>query len=364
VTGAAWRALLLTAIAVSAILWLPATYRQLVREPADATDPASTDPMMARPAASSASACQVELGEGASLGGMRPFSGDNPWNRDISNEPVDPNSTAIIAKTGVGTQLHPDFGSGKYAGAAIGIPYIVVPAEQPLVPIDFTEYPTQSDAGPYPLPPNAPIEGLGTTAGYSDRHVLVVQRDCSKPNQLGRLYETFRSFPVGNYPISVERWRASSGAIFDLSSDALRPAGWTSADAAGLPIFPGLVRYDEVAAGEIRHALRFSLAPGYTRKGYVPPATHHAGYGTTDEYAPFGMRVRLKTSVDISQLPAQVQVIARAMKTYGMLLADNGGNWFVGGAPDPRWNNDDLRWLGTLIASDFEVIALGTVASQ
>ena len=190
-----------------------------------------------------------------------------------------------------------------------------------------------------------------------------MQRDCGKPNQLGKLYETFRTVPVGNYPTSVEYWTAFSGAVFDLNSNALRPAGWTSTDAAGLPIFPGLVRYDEVAAGEIRHALRFTLAPGYTRKAYVYPATHHAGSGTTSEYAPFGMRVRLKANVDISYLPPNVQIIARAMKNYGMLLADNGGNWFVTGAPDERWNNDELAWLGYLTAGDFEVIKMETIVT-
>ena len=165
-----------------------------------------------------------------------------------------------------GAPLRADFGAGKYAGTRIGIPYVVVPETQPNVRIDFGAYASESDRGPYPIPPNAPIEGLGAT-NYNDRHVLVVQRDCSKPNGLGRLFETFRTFPVGSYPTSVAYWKASGGARFDLNSNALRPAGWTSADAAGLPIFPGLVRYDEVAAGEIRHALRFTLDPAYTREG-------------------------------------------------------------------------------------------------
>ncbi|MBK8175956.1 MAG: DUF4082 domain-containing protein [Rhodospirillales bacterium] len=306
--------------------------------------------------------CAVNLGAGASLGGKLPFPADNPWNQDISTAAVDPNSSTILNTTNFSTRLHADFGSGTYGGTKIGVPYIVVPENQPLVPIDFTAWPLESDAGPYPFPPNAPIEGLGATS-YMDRHVLVIQRDCAKPTQFGKLFETFGTYPVGNYPTSVSSWRASNGAVFDLNSNALRPAGWTSADAAGLPIFPGLVRYDEVAAGEIRHALRFTLAPGYTRKAYIAPARHWASSNTGSQYAPFGMRVRLKAGVDISYLPHDVQVIARAMKKYGMLLADNGGNWFVSGAPDERWDNDELAWLGQLAASNFEVVKMGTIVT-
>ena len=276
--------------------------------------------------------CTVGLGAGASLGGNLPFPGDNAWNLDVSAAPVDANSASIIATTNVGTVLRPEFGSGLYNGTSIGLPYVVVSESQPLVPIAFTAYGASSDPGPYPFPANAPIEGLGGT-GYFDRHVLVIQRDCSKPNQLGKLFETFNTWPVGNYPTSVSSWQASAGSVFDLNSNALRPAGWTSADAAGLPIFPGLVRYDEVAAGEIRHALRFTLAPGYTRKAYIYPARHWASSNTGSQYAPFGMRVRLKANVDISYLPPVVQVIARALKRYGMIIADNGGNWFVTGRP-------------------------------
>jgi len=307
-------------------------------------------------------ACSVGLGAGAGLAGNLPFPGDNAWNLDVSTAAVDPNSASILSTTNLGTSLHPDFGSGLYAGTAIGIPYIVVAETQPLVPIAFTAWPGESDPGPYPFPPNAPIEGLGAT-DYNDRHVLVVQRDCTKPNRLGKLFETFGTWPVGNYPTSVTSWEAKNGAVFDLNSNGSRPAGWTSADAAGLPIFPGLVRYDEVAAGEIRHALRFTLAPGYTRKAYVHPARHWASSNTGSQYAPFGMRVRLKANVDITGFPPVVQVIARALKRYGMLMADNGGNWFVSGAPDPRWNNDDLRWLGYLKAGDFEVVRMGTIVT-
>lgn len=306
--------------------------------------------------------CAITAGENVSLAGQLPFPPDNPWNQDISGAAVDPNSASILATTNLTTRLHADFGSGTYNGARIGIPYMVVAETQPLKRIDFTAWPKESDPGPYPFPANAPIEGFGST-DYNDRHVLVLQRDCTKPNQLGKLYETFGTYPVGNYPTAVDYWQASNGAVYDLNSNGLRPAGWTSADAAGLPIFPGLVRYDEVAAGEIRHALRFTLAPGYTRKAYVAPARHWASSNTGSQYAPFGMRVRLKAGVDISYMPQKVQVIARALKKYGMLMADNGGNWFVSGAPDSRWNNDELVWLGYLTAGDFEVVKMGTIVT-
>jgi Domain of unknown function (DUF4082)/Cadherin-like domain len=309
--------------------------------------------------------CHIALGIGADLGGAVPLSAASAWNRDVSEAPVAANSAAIIAGTGPSAGLRPEFGSGRYSGSRIGIPYVVVPEDQPLVPINFTTYAGESDPGPYPIPPNAPIEGDGGTADYYDRHVLVVQRDANAPECLGRLYELFYAEPVGNYPNSVERWDARGGAVFDLKGgDLQRGDGWSSTDAAGLPIFPGLVRYDEVQraieeAGEqgvIPHALRFTLAEGYTANAYVPPAQHFAGWNNGP--APFGMRVRLRADWYMNpDFPIEVKVIVNTLKTYGMIMADNGGNWFISGAPDERWDNDRLRYLGYITGGDFEVVA-------
>jgi hypothetical protein len=286
------------------------------------------------------------LGPGASLGGRRPFPDDNPWNRDISGDPVDPNSDALIASIGADTGLHPDFGT-VWAGAPIGIPYVVVSGSQERVPVTF-EYADESDPGPYPIPPDAPIEGGPSSTG--DRHVLVIDRDNWK------LYELFSAYRQGS------GWRAGSGAIWDLSTNATRPAGWTSADAAGLPIFPGLVRYDEVVEQRaIRHALRFTVAR--TRRAYVAPATHWASSDTSPNRPPMGMRVRLKASFDISSFPANVQVILTAMKRYGMFVADNGSNWYISGAPDSRWNDSELATLRNVKGRDFEVVRMGTIVT-
>lgn len=308
-----------------------------------------------------AAGCVVGLGQNASLNGMRPFPGDSPWNREVAQEPVDPRSWAIIASIGADYPLRADFGSGRYNGARIGIPYVVVPEDQPMAPVEFTDWPEESDPGPYPIPPDAPIENAGTTADYSDAHVIVVQRDCSRPNGLGKLYELFQARPVGDYPRSVERWRAANGAVFDLNSNALRKAGHTSADAAGLPIFPGLARYDEVAAGEIRHALRVTVSA--TRKAYVHPARHWASYSSDPLLPPMGMRLRLKAGVDISKFPPQARVILRALKKYGMIVADHGANWFISGAPDERWDNDALFTLGYLTGRDLEVVKMSGIVA-
>lgn len=291
---------------------------------------------------------QASLGIGASLNGSIPFPANNPWNTDISSAPVDPNSANLIASIGLNTGLHADFGSGTYNGGPIGIPYMVVDNSQAGATIRFTAYGDESDPGPYPIPQTAPIEGGPN--GSQDRHVLVVNRDSN------RLYEMFISYPVGN-----NTWTADSGAIFHLDSNTVRPGGqlgWTSADAAGLPIFPGLVRYDEAAAGAIRHALRFTVQR--SRRAYVPPATHFASSNTSPDLPPMGMRVRLKASYQIpANFAPEVKAILQAMKTYGMFVADNGGNWFVSGAPDERWNNDVLRTqLGSVTGSNFEVIRM------
>jgi hypothetical protein len=288
------------------------------------------------------------LGPGAGLNGRRPFPSDNPWNQDISSAPVDPRSATLIAACGT-SNLHPDFGT-VWNGAPNGIPYVVVGGNQARVPVEF-EYDDESDGGPYPIPSDAPVEGGPNGSG--DRHVLVLDRDA------WRLYELFDAHPIDG----GRRWRAGSGAIFDLSSNALRPAGWTSADAAGLPIFPGLVRYDEaVERGEIQHALRFTCPR--TRRAYVSPARHFASSSTDPNLPPMGMRVRLRAGFDVSTFPPEVRVILEAMKRYGMLLSDNGSAWFVSGAPDSRWSDESLAALRRVPGSAFEVVQMGTIVTN
>jgi hypothetical protein len=291
-----------------------------------------------------------DLGANASLNGRRPFPADNPWNRDVSRDAVDPASEVLIAACGgASTGLHADFGT-VWDGAPNGIPYVVVQGTQGRVPVSF-EYAGESDPGPYPLPASAPVEG--GPSGCGDRHVLVIDRDNWK------LYELYDAHPQNG----GSSWTAGSGAVFDLASNALRPAGWTSADAAGLPVFPGLVRYDEVVEQKaIRHALRFTCPA--TRRGYVSPARHFASSRTSTAYPPMGMRVRLRAGFEVGGYPANLQVILNAMKTYGMLLADNGSAWYVSGAPDPRWNDEELAGLRAVRASDFEVVLMGPVTTQ
>jgi hypothetical protein len=291
----------------------------------------------------------VPLGPNASLGGRRLFPDDNLWNQDISREPVDPNSAALIASIGLDKKLHPDFGS-VYRGVPWGIPYVVVSGNQPKVPVTF-DYDGESDPSPYPIPPDAPIEGGPKAKG--DRHVLVLDRDNWK------LYELWAAYPKNR----GQSWHAGSGAIFDLNSNELRPRGWTSADAAGLPILAGLVRFDEVMEQkEIRHALRFTVTK--TRRAFVAPATHYASTRTDEHLPPMGMRVRLKANYDISQFPPSARVILTALKKYGMFVADNGGDWFLSGAPDPRWNHDDIETLKRVKGRDFEVVRMGEVVTQ
>ena len=294
----------------------------------------------------------ASLGAGASLNGAIPFPANNAWNADISGVAVDANSDALIASIGLTRGLHPDFGSGLFEGAPIGIPYVVVSSSQPKVAVTFTDYGDESDPGPYPIPADAPIEGqqANGSAFSGDRHVLVIDRDAN------RLYETGNS-----YPQAGGAWRASGGAVFHTDSNTVRPGGqpgWTSADAAGLPIFPGLARYDEASTGVIRHALRFTAST--TRRAYVPPATHWASSNTSANVPPMGMRVRLKASYVIpASFSTESKAILQSMKTYGMLLADNGSNWYVSGAPDPRWNNDKLvSELGSVKGASFEVVRM------
>ena len=270
----------------------------------------------------------------------------NIWNTPIDQLPVDPNSSSYINTIGASTGLHPDFGSGTWDGGPIGIPYNVVPGSQPKVEIAF-DYSDESDPGPYPIPPDPQIEGGVDSTG--DRHILVLDKDrCI-------LYETWST-----YPQSDGTWQAGSGAIFNLRSNELRPSGWTSADAAGLPVLPGLVRYDEVASGEIRHAIRFTVPR--TRRAYVWPARHYASSLTALNYPPMGQRFRLKTDFDVSQFSAQVQVILQAFKKYGVILADNGSAWYISGVPDPRWNNDVLlSELKLVKGSDFEAVDVSSL---
>lgn len=283
-----------------------------------------------------------DLGPGASLNGTRVFPADNPWNTPVDRRPVDPASDRILAGIGRAKRLHPDFGA-NWNGGPFGIPYTVVAGNQPRVPVTYVEYGAESDPGPFPIPPDAPVEGGDQSDG--DRHVLVLDRDH------GKLYELFHAVRDGR------GWKAGSGAVFDLNSNRLRPQGWTSADAAGLPVFPGLVRYDEVAvAREIPHALRFTVRK--SRRAYVPPATHWASRFRDPDLPPMGMRVRLKASVNLSGFPPEAQVILRCLKTYGMILADNGGDWFLSGAPDPRWNDEAVGTLKRLTVDDFEVVRM------
>lgn len=297
---------------------------------------------------SNTSACSgISLGQGASLNGFVPFPADNAWNQDISSAPVDPNSAAIINFIGSSTGLHPDFGSGEYAGSDIGIPYVVVGSSQPFVNIDFTAYGDESDPGPMPVPANAPIEG-DPNPGTGDRHVLVLD------NANCWLFELYSA-----YPNADGSWNVGSAAVWDLLNNEQRPWTWTSADAAGLSIFAGLARYDEAASGQINHALRFTLAQ--SQAAFVPPASHWAATSTNSLAAPMGMRLRLQASYDISGFSATNQVILTALKKYGMIMADNGSNMYISGAPDPNWNNDDLHNLGQVTAANFDVIQMNPI---
>jgi hypothetical protein len=292
----------------------------------------------------------VSLGQGGSLNGFLPFPADNAWNQNIASAPVDPNSAAIINFIGANDPLHPDFGSGEYNGSSIGIPYIVVDSQQTPVAINFTAYGDESDPGPMPVPANAPIEGY-PNPGSGDRHVLVVD------NSTCWLYELYSS-----YPQTDGSWNVASAAVWDLLADEQRPLTWTSADAAGLSIFAGLARYDEVASGEIKHALRFTLQN--SRAAFLPPASHWAATSTNANAAPMGMRLRLKASFDVSKFSAANQVILKALQQYGMIMADNGSNMYISGAPDERWSNDDLHSLDQVTASDFEVVQMSPIYTQ
>jgi hypothetical protein len=268
------------------------------------------------------------------------FPADNPLNEDISRAPVDPNSAAYIEAIGASVHLHADFGSNP----GYGIPYAVVARTQATVPIKFTEFGEESEPGPYPIPPNAPVEGAGV---QGDRHVLVLQKGTCK------LYELYSARPSG------AGWEAGSGAVFNLRSNALRPEGWTSADAAGLPIFPLLARYPEVQKGQIDHALRVTVAR--TQRGYIHPATHYASSSDDPSLPPMGLRLRLKAGFDLSGYHGQALVVLRALERYGLIVADNGSPWYITGAPDKRWNDEDLNQLKTVPGSAFEAVRSGPI---
>jgi hypothetical protein len=274
---------------------------------------------------------------------------DNIWNRRVDDLPVDTRSDQYIASIGATTTLHADFGSGVWppgSNSPIGIPFIEVPEGQPRVAIHYTNWGNESDPGPFPVPRDAPIEDGSDASG--DRHVVVVDRSACM------LYELYRAFPQGD-----GSWSASSGASYDLTSNALRPDGWTSADAAGLPIYPGLVTYDEVASGRIRHAIRFTARD--SRSAHVWPARHNSSNLTGLSYPPMGQRFRLKANFDITGYSAQVQVILQAFKDYGLILADNGGPWSISGAPDQRWNNVMLHEWDNIPGSAFEAVDVSSL---
>jgi hypothetical protein len=263
------------------------------------------------------------------------FPATNPWNERVDTLPVAAGSGATVNAIGATGHLHPDFGSGLWDGAPIGIPITVVGKTTPRSTVSF-DYADESDRGPYPIPPGVKVEG------GSDRHAILVDRDACKLYELYALTHTAKG------------WHAGSGAIWSLTSNQLRPAGWTSADAAGLPILPGLARYDEVAAGRIDHALRFTVAR--TRRAYVWPARHFASSLADASLPPMGLRLRLKASFNIAGFPPQARVVLQALKQYGMIVADNGSSWFISGAPDSRWSNDDLHTLGQVPGSAFDVV--------
>jgi hypothetical protein len=267
---------------------------------------------------------------------------EDPLNQEIADAPVNPNSAAYVEGIGLSAHLHPDFGTEP----SYGIPYTVVGPRQKQVPIKFTAYGSESNPGPYPIPSNAPVEGGGKN-GRGDKHVLVVQEGTCK---LFELYDAHRK---------GAGWAAASGAVFNLRSDAVRPEGWTSADAAGLPIFPLLVRYPEVAMGQIDHALRVTVPE--TQAGYIHPATHYASSSLDPDLPPMGLRLRLKAGYDLAGFTGEALVILEALKRYGLIVADNGSPWFITGAPNPHWNDENLEQIKRVPGSEFEAVESGPI---
>ncbi|HYN35431.1 MAG TPA: hypothetical protein VEV82_00485 [Actinomycetota bacterium] len=273
--------------------------------------------------------------------GCKIFPASNPWNQRVDDLPVHHRSKAIIRTIGRNVGLHPDFGSGKWDGGPIGIPYTTVPSSQKRVRVRF-RWPGESDKGPYPIPKSAPIEGGRNSNG--DRHVIVVDRGRCK------LFELFAAYPRNHR----RRWKAGSGAIWDLDSNKMRPRGDTSADAAGLPILPGLARYNEVKKGVIDHALRFTVEQ--TRRAFIYPARHFASDLRAPRFPAMGQRLRLKMGFDTSGFPKQARIVLKALKHYGMLVADNGSDWYISGSPSSKWNNDALHTLGQVEGRHFQVV--------
>jgi hypothetical protein len=302
----------------------------------------ATVKLLAAAAAAIGIAATTTVPQPPKLAGCPVFPSTSVWNQRVDKLPVAASSAAIIGSIG-DSGVHADFGNGLYDGSRIGIPFVVVHGRTtPKSRVAF-DYADESDKGPYPVPRGVPIEGAPAHANEGDRHALIVDRDACK------LYELFALQRKGS------GWAAGSGAIFDLRTNKLRPAGWTSADAAGLPILPGLARWEgDASTGVIRHALRFTVER--TRRAYVYPARHYASSDTDPSLPPMGLRVRLKANVSIASLPKQARIVAQAMKTYGLILADNGSNWYVSGAPSEKWSNDQLHALGALHGSDFEVV--------
>jgi hypothetical protein len=300
---------------------------------------AATAALVATASTLATSPAQYPLGRGT--GGCPVFPASGPWHENIANLPVSPLSSQYVASIGA-SNLHPDFGQER----AYGIPYAIVPASQPKVAIHFTAYGDQSDPGPYPIPPNAPVEGGQNASG--DRHVLVLQKGTCM------LYELYNAHPNAD-----GSWNADSGAVFNLRSNKLRRDGWTSADAAGLSIFAGLIRYDEIKHGRINHAIRFTVSE--TQAGFIHPATHFASSSSNPDLPPMGLRLRLEASYPIASFPRTDRVILQAMKTYGLILADNGSPWFFQGATDPRWNDNVLDLLKAVPGSAFQAVQTGPI---
>ena len=322
--------------------------------PHDASAIDLVDPAAAPPAAPQAAGQPIAMAssvwyraDDAAVAGCPIFPADNPWNSRVDSLPVNARSADWVASIGATGRVHPDFGT-FWDGAPIGIPFTTVGAGQPKVPVSF-DYADESDPGPYPIPANAPIEGGAASSG--DRHVIVLDSSTC------RLYEMWSSYPMSG----GASWTAGSGAVFDLTSNALRPAGWTSADAAGLPVLPGLVRYDEVQAGAIHHALRFTVQR--SQRGYIAPATHFASSSSDPTRPPMGARFRLKASYDCSAMSSEAKVVCAALKQYGMIVADNGSNWYISGEHDPRWNDDALSDLGAIPGSAFEAVQTGAITT-
>ncbi len=308
-----------------------------------ASAPTPTTPTAASTPRRSVTNTTTTAAKAVTAAGCSVFPADNPWNTDVSHAPVHANSTNFINAIGIDDHLHPDFGT-FYDGGPIGIPFVQVGAGQAKVPVSF-DYADESDPGPYPIPPDAPIEGGPDSDG--DRHVLVVDASAC------RLYELYDAHKQG------AGWHAGSGAVFDLRSNALRPDYWTSADAAGLPIYPGLVRYAEVQAGAINHALRFTVSR--TQRGFIHPATHYASSATDPNLPPMGLRLRMKAGYSCASLGREAQIVCAALKRYGMLVADNGSDWFISGEHNPKWDDDALGDIKRIPGSAFEVVDTGPV---